>query len=146
MVKCWLTADLWDIACWACPLTAFLHIIPHKRRMTWMSGSTGHVVIMTIGTGYKSLAGVTWLVVTIGHATAVLYTGARSRGWVAGGWWASGTICWWWDGDWWDRAGRALLYTLLLPIIPKITFLASNLTEQTITAFNIGIAKFAWLV
>ena len=230
MAKCRLTADLWDTASWACPLTAFLHIIPYKRRLTWMIGSTGHVVIMTIGTGNKSLAGVTWLVVTIGHATTVRYTGARSRRWVtgawrrrrrscwwwwcwwasralvlttflhiiphkrwitgstghvvimtigtgykslagftwlvvtighatavrytgvscrgpvAGGWRASGTICWWSDGGWWDRAGRALLYTLLFPIIPKITVFASNLTEQTIFAFNIGIAKFAWLV
>ena len=144
--KCRLTTDLWDTASWTCPLTAFLHIIPYKRRLTWMIGSTGHVVIMTIGTGYKSLAGVTWLVVTIGHATTVRYTGARSRRSAAGGWWASGTTCWWTDGSWWDRAGRALYDTLFLPIIPKITVFASNLTEQTIWAFNIGIAKFAWLV
>ena len=146
MAKCRLTADLWDAASWTCPLTAFLHIIPYKRRLTWMIGSTGHVVIMTIGTGYKSLAGVTWLVVTIGHATTVRYTGARSRGRVAGGWRASGTACWWVDGGWWDMAGRTLLYTVLLQIIPKRTGLARMLTKPTLRAGHKAIAKVTWLI
>ena len=128
--------------------TAFLHIIPHKRFLTGMSWSAGSVEIATIGTGYISLAGFTWLIVTIGNASTVWYTWATGMNcyWGTGGWRASRTTCWWKDGGWWDRAGRALLYTVLHHIIPKITVFAGMLTEKTMGAGHKAITKFTWLV
>ena len=140
--SCWWWFGWW--ASRALVITTFLHIIPHKRFLTGVIWSTGHVVIMTIGTGHKSLTGFTWLVVTTGHAAAVRHTWARC--WGAGGWQASRTTCWWEDGGWRDRAGRALPYTVLLQIIPNRTGLARMLTKPTIYAGHKAIAKFAWLV
>ena len=156
---CWGAGGWWvrrGSCCWWCGwwtsralvFTAFLHIIPHKRFLTGMSGSAGSVEIATIGTGYISLAGFTWLIVTIGNASTVWYTWATGMNccWGAGGWRASRTTCWWKDGGWWDWAGRALLYTVLHHIIPKITVFAGMLTEKTMGAGHKAITKFTWLV
>ena len=156
---CW-GASGWRVmrssCCWWCGwwtsralvFTAFLHIIPHKRFLTGMSGSAGSVEIATIGTGYVSLAGFAWLVVTIGNASTVWHTWAHGMNccWGAGGWRDSRTTCWWVDGGWWDRAGRALLYTVLHHIIPKVTVFAGMLTEKTMGAGHKAITKFTRLV
>ena len=150
-VKCWWIVGLWDVASRARPLTTLLHIIPHKRFLTRMIGSAGSVEIATIGTGYISLAGFTWLVVTIGNASTVWYTWASGMNccWGAGGWWVRRGSCCWWCG-WWTS--RALVFTAFLHIIPHKRFLtgmsgsAGSVEIATIGTGYISLAGFTWLV
>ena len=154
MVKCWLMTGLWDVASRAGPLTAFLHIIPHKRFLTGMIGSAGSVEIATIGTGYISLAGFAGLVVTIRHAAAVWYTCARCSRittccWGAGAWRERWSSCWWWCG-WW--ASHTLVLTAFLHIIPYKRFgtrmvgSAGSVEIVTIGTGYISLTGFTWLV